>query len=51
MIQRKTSRLYAAGYALRSNAAEKARKTGEESTLKNTGSCVDNPGHFTLYGA
>ncbi len=49
MITKDTSRLYAAGYALRSNAAEKARKTGEESTLKNTGSCVDNPGHFILH--
>ncbi|MCK5785823.1 MAG: hypothetical protein KAH54_04590 [Candidatus Sabulitectum sp.] len=46
MIQRKTSRHSAPGYALCSNAAEETRKTGEESTLKNTGSCVDNPGHL-----
>ncbi|NOQ22590.1 MAG: hypothetical protein GQ565_08080 [Candidatus Aegiribacteria sp.] len=46
MITKETSRLSAPGYALRSNAAGKARKTGKESTLKNTVSCVDNPGHF-----
>jgi translation initiation factor 2 gamma subunit (eIF-2gamma) len=47
MIMKETSRLSAPGYALCSNAAEKTRKTGKESTLKNTVSCVDNPGHFT----
>jgi len=47
MIMKETIRLSASGYALRSKAAEKTRKTGEESTLKNTVSCVDNPGHFT----
>jgi hypothetical protein len=46
MIMKETSRLSAPGYALCSNAAEKTRKTGKESTLKNTVSCVDNPGHF-----
>jgi len=46
MIMKETSRLSAPGYALRSKAAVKARKTGKESTLKNTGSCVDNPGHY-----
>jgi hypothetical protein len=31
--------------AHRERAAGKARKTGKESTLKNTVSCVDNAGH------
>ena len=48
MITKETSRLSAPGYALRSNAAGKTRKTGKESTLKNTVSCIDNPGHFSL---
>ena len=48
MIMKETIRLSASGYALRSKAAEKTRKTGEESTLKNTVSCVDNPGHFKI---
>jgi len=48
MIMKETIRLSASGYALRSKAAEKARKTGKESTLKNTISCVDNPDHFTV---
>ena len=47
MIMKETIRLSASGYALRSKADGKARKTGKESTLKNTVSCVDNPGHFT----
>jgi len=46
MITKETSRLFASGYALRSKAAEKARKTGKQSTLKNTVCCIDNPGHF-----
>ena len=49
MIAEETSRLSAPGYALCSNAAEKTRKTGKESTLKNTVSCIDNPGHFKDY--
>jgi hypothetical protein len=48
MITKETSRLSASGYALRSKAAGKARKTEKESTLKNTISCVDNPYHFIV---
>ena len=46
MITKETSLLSAPGYALCSKAAEKTRKTGKESTLKNTVSCIDNPGHY-----
>ena len=47
MITKETIRLSASGYALCSKAAGKTKKTGKESTLKNTVSCVDNLGHFT----
>jgi len=49
MTANETSRLSAVGYALRSKAAGKTVKTGEESTLKNFVTCVDNPGHFKLF--
>ena len=49
MITKGTSRLSAPGYALCSNAAEKTRKTGKKSTLKNSVSCIDNPDHFRSY--
>jgi len=49
MITKETSRLFASGYALSSKAAEKARKTGKQSTLKNTVCCIDNPSHYIYY--
>jgi len=45
--QKETSRLSTPGYVLCSNAAEKTKETGKESTLKKTISFVDNPGHYT----
>ncbi|MCD6589486.1 MAG: hypothetical protein J7K88_13135 [Candidatus Fermentibacteraceae bacterium] len=46
MITKETSRLPVPGYAQCSKAAGKTKMTGMKFTLKNIGSCVDNPGYF-----